>query len=388
LRSNVQNFGRTTAFGPPREGPALLQGRVMCGRCGSPMYVRYGRRHGHSARARYVCTDQADARRASCQSLPATDVDTATVRLLLDLLTPDAVEMTLAVQSELDRLTAQGEHHHQLRITRARYESDAARRRFMLVDPANRLVAAGLEAEWNARLSELAAAEAELARFREGTQEQLSTDMRRRILALTRDLPQLWADSAVTDRERKEIIALVIEDVTILSADAAITAQIRLRGGVCRSLTLTRSTVAPRKRTPAALVSQIDRLLELGDDQIVADQLNAAGVHNWRNSGFTKGQIANVRKGRGLTSHRERRRTEGYATAGELAARYNVTRTTIRLWARKGLLERLSCGERHRWYYRLPSGVSIAKGYGGPYAKPPQVLPAPISHSSEQGAVC
>jgi hypothetical protein len=84
------------------------------------MYVRYDSRQGHSVRPRYVCVDQADARRASCQSLPATDVDAATVRLLLDLLTPDAVEMTLAVQSELDRLTAQGEHHHQLRITRAR----------------------------------------------------------------------------------------------------------------------------------------------------------------------------------------------------------------------------------------------------------------------------
>ena len=388
LHSNAQNFGRPSPFGPPREGPALLQGRVICGRCGSPMYVRYGSLRGRSARPRYVCVDQADARRAACQSLPATDVDTATVRLLLDLLTPDAVEMTLAVQSELDRLTAQSEHHHQLRITRARYESDAARRRFMLVDPANRLVAAGLEAEWNARLSELGAAEAELARFREGTQEQLSIDMRRRILALTQDLPQLWADSAVIDRERKEILALVIDDVTILSADAEITAQIRLRGGACRSLTLTRSTVAPRKRTPPALVSRIDRLLELGDDQIVADQLNAAGVRNWRNSAFTKGQIANVRKGRGLASHRERRYTGGYATAGELAARYNVTRTTIRLWARKGLLERLSGGERHRWYYRLPSGAGIAKGYGGPYAKPPQILPAPIFHSSEQGAVC
>ena len=215
------------------------------------MYVRYGSRHGRSARPRYVCIDQADIRRAACQSVPALDVDAATARLLLDLLTPDAVEMTLAIQSELDRLTAQGEHHHQLRITRARYESDAARRRFMLVDPANRLVAAGLEAEWNARLSELAAAEAELAHFREGTQEQLSTDMRRRILALTRDLPQLWACAAVIDRERKEILALVIDDVTILSADTELTAHVRLRGGACRSLTLTRSTVAPRKRTSA-----------------------------------------------------------------------------------------------------------------------------------------
>ncbi|HME22602.1 MAG TPA: zinc ribbon domain-containing protein [Acetobacteraceae bacterium] len=360
-----------------------MQGRIMCGRCGSPMYVRYG---NHS-RPRYVCLDQAIARSAACQSVPAVDVDAAVARLLLELMTPMAIDMTLAIQSELDRRIAEREHHHQLRITRARYESDLARRRFMLVDPANRLVAAGLAAEWNRRLSELAAAEQELARFRAGTQEQLSADMRRRIETLTRDLPRLWADPAVIDRERKEILALLVEDVTLLSERIEIVAQIRLRGGACRSLTLARSSVAPPMRTPPNIVKQIDHLLELGDDQIVADQLNSAGLRNWRNAPFTKGQIANVRKGRGLPSHRERRHTAGYATAGELAALYGGTRTTIRHWAQNGLLARSSCGERHRWCYRLPGGVCIAKGYGGPYAKPPQVLPAPICHPSEPGAV-
>ena len=135
LRSNSQPFGRPNPFGAPREGPALLQGRVMCGRCGSPMYVRYNRNPPRPARPRYVCIDQERARRAACQSVPATDIDAATARLILDLMTPMAIEMTLAVQSEIDRRIAESEQHHQLRITRARYESDAARRRFMLVDP-------------------------------------------------------------------------------------------------------------------------------------------------------------------------------------------------------------------------------------------------------------
>ena len=154
----------------------------------------------------------------------------------------------------------------------------------MLVDAANRLVAAGLEAEWNARLSELAAVEEELARFHAGTLEQLSTEMRHRIQSLTHDLPQLWADPAVIDRERKEILAHLIEDVTILSEYNEITAHVRLRGGACRSQTLTRSTIQPCKRTPAHVVAQIDQLLELGDDQMVADRLNAAGIRNWRNA--------------------------------------------------------------------------------------------------------
>ena len=383
LRSNTQSFGRPSAFGPPREGPALLQGRVMCGRCGSPMYVRYG----SHARPRYVCVDQAPARRAACQSVPAVDIDAAVARLLLELMTPMAVEMTLAIQSELDRRIAETEHHHQLRISRARYESDLARRRFMLVDAANRLVAAGLEAEWNARLSELAAVEQELVRFRAGTLEQLSTEMRHRIQALTHDLPQLWADPAVIDRERKEILAHLIEDVTILSEYNEITAHVRLRGGACRSQTLTRSTIQPCKRTPAHVVAQIDQLLELGDDQMVANRLNAAGIRNWRNAPFTKGQIGNVRKGRDLRSHRERRHSDGYATAGELAARFLVNRVTIRHWAQKGLLECSSRSDPRRGYYRLPAGATIVKGYGGPHAKPPQILLAPICHTPEPGAV-
>jgi DNA invertase Pin-like site-specific DNA recombinase len=385
LRSNAKPFGRPNPFGPPREGPALLQGRVMCGLCGSPMYVRY---NGHQHRsARYVCIDQADARRAACQSVPAIDIDAATARLILDLMTPMSVEMTLAIQSELDRRIGESEQHHQLRITGARYESDCARRRFMLVDPANRLVAAGLEAEWNKRLSDLAAVEEELARFRADTQDQLTDDMRRRIMALCGDLSRLWSDPAVIDRERKEILALLIEDVTILEDHGQLTAHVRLRGGACRSLEMTRSRIAPKKQTPPNLVTQIDELLELGDDGIVADRLNATGVRNWRNGAFSKGQIANIRKGHSLRPHRERRQAAGYATAGQLATRYDVTRTTIRHWAQNGLLERSTCGKRHRWYYRLPVGARIVKGNGGPYARQPQIMHASTCHSSEQGAV-
>jgi DNA invertase Pin-like site-specific DNA recombinase len=385
LHSNGQN--RPQAFGPPREGPALLQGRVMCGRCGSLMYVRYNGSHGLRPRARYVCVDQADTRRAACQSVPAADVDAAVARLVLELMTPMAVEMTLVIQSELDRRVAESEQHYLLRVTRARYESDLVRRRFMLVDPANRLVAAGLEAEWNARLAELATAEGELARFHADIQQQVSADMRKRILSLTSDLARLWADPDVIDRERKEILALLIQDVTLLSEHIEITAHVRFRGGACHSLALTRTTVAPRKRTPPDIVARIDQLLDIGDDAIVAQNLNDGGIRNWRSGPFTKGQIANVRKGRGLRSHRERRRADGYATAGELAARYNVTRTTIRYWAQHGLLERCSCGHSHRWYYRIPVGAVIVKGYGGPYAKPACIVPAPICNSSESGAV-
>jgi hypothetical protein len=376
LRNNARPFGRPSPFGAPREGPALLQGRLMCGKCGSPMYVRYNNsgKHQHRRRARYVCIDKANARRA-CQSVPAIDIDAATARLILDLMTPMSVEMTLTIQSELDRRIAESEQHHQLRISRARYESDAARRRFMLVDPANRLVAASLEAEWNVGLADLAATEEELARFRAEAQDQLTDDMRRRVMAMCADLSRLWEDPAVVDRERKEILALLIEDVTILEDHGQLTAHVRLLGGSCRTMKMTRSRIARTKQTSHELVTQIDQLLEFGDDGIVAERLNAAGVRNWRNDAFTKSQVAAIRKGHGLRPYYERRHAGGYATAGQLAARYGVSRTTIRHWAQNELLGRSSCSDGHRWYYRLPAGGTIVRGYGGPHAKQPQILP-------------
>lgn len=387
LHGNAKPFGRLNPLGPPREGAALLQGRVLCGHCGSPMYVRYGSPFRGQPRPRYVCIDRADSRHAACQSVPATDVDSAVARLILDLMTPESIAMSVAVQAELDRRIAESEQHYQLRITRARYESDAARRRFMLVDPANRLVAATLEAEWNARLAERTAAEDALVRFHDAAMTRLSDELRQKIGELCHDLGELWHHPDVVNRERKEMLALLVEDVTLVGSAAEITAQIRLRGGACQILTVPRSSLAPRKRTTPDLVAQIDRLLEVGDDPLVADHLNAAGSRNWRGKPFTKSQIGSLRKAHGLPSHGARRLAEGYEREGTMAARLGVTRPTIRLWAINGMIERYSCGKGHKWYYRLPPGTVIVKGNGGPYPRLPKISPAPIFHSTESGAV-
>ena len=387
LRSRAKPFGCLNPLGPPREGAALLQGRVLCGHCGSPMYVRYGTPSRGRPRPRYVCLDQANSRHAACQCVPATDVDSAVARLAIDLMTPGSIEMSLAVQADLERRVAESEQHYQLRINRARYESDATRRRFMLVDPANRLVAANLEAEWNAHLAELTTAEDDLVRFREEAVYRLSDELRQEIGELCRDLSGLWHHPDVINRERKEMLATLIEDVTLLGTTAEITAQVRLRGGACHTLTVPRTSLAPKKRTPRDLVAKIDRLLETGDDLLVAEQLNADGIRNWRGKSFTKSQIASLRAAHGLSSHGARRFAAGYEREGQMADRLGVTRPTIRQWAISGMIERYSCGKGHKWYYRLPPGTVIVKGNGGPYPRQPKTLPTPIFHPIKSGVI-
>ena len=90
-----------------------------------------------------------------------------------------------------------------------------ARRRFLRVDPDNRLVAASLEAEWDAKLRALSEAERNYERQREADQFKVSVAQREQVLALATDFPRLWNDPSTPDRERKRMIRLLIEDITV-----------------------------------------------------------------------------------------------------------------------------------------------------------------------------
>ena len=152
LAENTLAFSSTRTLGPPREGGALLQGRVLCGLCGERMSVRYWREN-ERVKIHYVC-QEACIRRAwkVCQSVPGNEVDRAVSDLLLELVQPLTLEVALAVEQEVEARRAETEALRRQQVERAQYEAELARRRYMSVDPANRLVAGTLEAEWNEKL--------------------------------------------------------------------------------------------------------------------------------------------------------------------------------------------------------------------------------------------
>jgi DNA invertase Pin-like site-specific DNA recombinase len=148
---------------PPREGAALLQGRAICGRCGRHFRIRYAKRRGRQE-AWYVC-DRGHTTRGepNCQSIAGPPIDQAIGMLVTESMTPAAVELALEIRREIE---ARYEEADQLRcraIERAQIEADLAQRRFMLVDPNNRLVADTLEKGWNDKLRALAEARARAA---------------------------------------------------------------------------------------------------------------------------------------------------------------------------------------------------------------------------------
>jgi DNA invertase Pin-like site-specific DNA recombinase len=149
LATNAQAHGPDRAAGPAREGPALLQGLAICGRCGKRMTVQYHQRRG-TLIPDYKCVGESiQAGTPQCLVVPGQSIDDTIGQLLLDTVTPLALEVALTVQSELEARADQTDELRKSHVQRAHQRAELARRRYLQVDPENRLVADTLEADWN-----------------------------------------------------------------------------------------------------------------------------------------------------------------------------------------------------------------------------------------------
>ena len=244
LHAGMKALGWERRQGPPREGPALLQGRVVCGLCGSRMQIRYRPRRGGQLVPDYVCPGRGRGyAEPLCQSILGTEIDAAVGQLLVEAVTPMALELALAVQQEIQSRLNEADRLRHRQVERAQYDADRARYRYMQVDPANRLVADSLEADWNGRLRALAEAQEEYERQRTADRVTVDPEHRARILALAVDVPTVWRDPNTPQRERKRMLALLVEDVTLLK-QRQVTAHVRFRGGATTTLTLPRPLTA------------------------------------------------------------------------------------------------------------------------------------------------
>ena len=295
LRENRTSHGEDRRHGPPREGPALLQGVVICGRCGQRMTVRYHEtKQGRRLYPEYLCQreqiEHADDK--FCQRLLGVGLDAAIADLLLAQLTPLAIETSIQVHEELHAQVQETQRLRAQQVERARYAAELAQRRFLRVDPENRLVADVLEADWNARLRELAQVQEEVERQHEAEQRQLSALEEQTIKELVEDFPRVWKDPRTSDRDRKRMVRLLLEDVTLLQ-DEVMTAHVRFKGGATQTMTL---PLGPERRTAPQLIALIDELLDDHTDAEVAEQLNQRGWRTFKGKPFHARRVLSLRR--------------------------------------------------------------------------------------------
>lgn len=338
LAANAAAHAREGDRGPAREGPALLQGLAICGRCGRRMTVGYHQRRGVEV-PDYRCMGQAiQTGSAPCHTVPGGTIDPAISQLLLDAVTPVALDVALSVQSELEARAGEADALRASHVERARHRAEAARRRYLAVDPDNRLVADSLEADWNDALRQLSEAEEDYQRVATASQASLTEEHQARVRALATDFPRLWSDPATPVRERKRIARLLIEDVTIVKADQ-IHLHVRFRGGATTSLLvpIPLSGGQARQTNPDTLAA-LDHLLDTYTDAQAAEALNRDGHHSGTGQPFTSSIVLHLRRCNGLPSHLERLRARGLLTIPEVAERLGVSTSTIKAWHRAGLL--------------------------------------------------
>lgn len=373
LRENAQANGADRRKSPPREGPALLQGLVLCGRCGERMTVRYEASQSRPVPI-YVCQKRSiEEARPLCQRIVGRDVDGAIGELLVETVSPLALEAALAVQAELETRAAEADRLRGAQVERARYEAELAQRRYLRVDPGNRLVADSLEADWDAKLRALAGAQDEYERRREADGAVLTEERRAAILALAGDFPRLWADPATPQRERKRMVRLLIEDVTLLRTEA-IAVHVRFRGGATRSLTLPLPLGAPDlRRTDPAVVAEIDRLLDEHTDAEVAEILNAGTLRPGVAGRFNGCIVVHLRQKHGLDDRFTRLRRRGLLTLDETARLLGAHPSTVKGWAREGRIPSVILNDKGERLYERPVELRRGCGWcGDPIpAKPP-----------------
>ena len=378
LLAAAKTIGFERSAGPPREGPALLQGRVVCGLCGSRMHVHYNTRRSGELVTNYVCAGRTRLfGDPLCQSVLGTGIDAAVAQLLVEAVTPLALELSLAVQAEISARHDEADRLRHRQVERAQYEADRARQRYMQVDPANRLVADSLEADWNAKLRDLA--EAQESYERQRTADRLSVDEaeRQRILAVAADFPSVWRDPKTPQRERKRMLALLIEDVTLIK-QRDITAAVRFRGGASTTLTLPRPLTAQQMRATHAEVRQaIDTLLDEYTNAQVAHILNERGLCTGAGDVFDRGGVQWVRFSAKLKNLKERLLEAGMLTSKQVSAKCGIGRTTLGRWRADGRIKARICNDRGEWLY-WPPDRCLASG------TPP---PDPMGDSTAGGAV-
>jgi DNA invertase Pin-like site-specific DNA recombinase len=354
LRANRQAHGEDRRNGPVREGPALLQGLVICGRCGNRMTVRYHDvSQGKRLYPEYLCQKEhiEQAEEKCCQRIHGTGLDATIAELLLGRLTPVAIETTMQIHEELHAQVQEAQRLRAQQVERARYAAELAQRRFLRVDPENRLVADVLEADWNARLRELAEVREETERQQVAEQRRLSALEQQAIAELVEDFPRVWNDERTSDRDRKRMVRLLLEDVTILKQEEVLTAHVRFKGGATHTMTI---AVSRGRCSPPELIALIDQLLSDFTDAQTAEQLNQRGWRTYEGKPFTAARVVSLRRYHQLKDHGTRLFEQGLLNADEAAKAYGVCRQTLLLWGRAGLLPTYRVDDRGTVAFSLP----------------------------------
>ncbi len=328
--------------GAVREGAALLQGVAACGRCGRGLRVYYS---GRTSTPGYYCAGATviNGRGEYCMRVGGLQIDDAVASALIAAVTPAGLEASVrAVElSQADNDAALLQWRRQ--VEHARYEAQRAERRYRAVDPDNRLVARGLETAWEKCLHDLRTAETELASREKQRPHILGDEDRTAIRSLGGDIPRVWSAPTTTDRDRKELLRSVLEEVMITVDREQQKAHLvlRWRGGLIheRDVDL-RRCIQPPNRTDEETVALVRRLAVHYSDAVIAGILNRQRRTTATGMSFTTNRVCSLRTHWGIARVEQRPETDDgdLVTVQNAAELLGVAPSTVHRWINDGFI--------------------------------------------------
>ncbi len=342
LEKNRTNNSETLLSGPPREGLAVLQGLLVCGHCGRRLTVRYKSKGG--IKPQYECNWQRREGLAtrSCLVVRAEVLDAAIGQRALQVVSSEQITLAIQALQELQQSQSAVTGQWRLRLERADYETQLAQRRYEQVDPANRLVAATLEQRWNDALTAKAELQQQYAEFQQEQARSFSTEQQTQLQELAHDFPRLWQSASTPAKEKKRMLRLLIEDITVAGPreTRTITLQVRWQGGACEEIRVERPLrPADRWRYPDAVVARVRELAATRSDVEVAVALNEAGLVAAKGAAFTASKVQWIRFSHDIPAASLTEATEEDWSVEEVALEFGVRRGVVYYWLKRGILQ-------------------------------------------------
>ena len=358
LRANVRPRGE--GGGAAREGGALLQGLLRCGRCGRRMQVAYSGRDGRVPRYACVRGHVLHHTDSSCQSLGGLRLEKAIAGAFLEAVTPAGVRASGEAIGELERQHEERMRGQRLAVERAEFEVERARRQFDACEPEHRLVARTLEARLEQVLSALERERRELAELEQHHPEPLTDDERQTLARLARDLPRLWQAPTTTARDRKELLRALVREVIVTVQEEPRRAGVEIvwEGGARSELSVPLIRRGPEgKRTDEQTVELIRRLAAHHPDRQIAAILNKQGRRTGTGLAFNESRVKHVRQRAGIPAAPAPDPASELFTVEQAAQELSVSGPTIYRWLRAGLLPGEQTTPHAPWRIRLSDEI-------------------------------
>jgi len=344
ISANTRSTAHQPGTGAVREGSAWLQGLATCGTCGRKLAVFY--EGPAKATPGYYCTagELVNGRAVFHMRIGGLAIQHAVGDTFLATLAPAALQAALAAAQHLEDSHDTALAQWRREVERARYAAGKTERRYHAVDPDNRLVARGLETAWEQALRDLADAEAELGRRETARPTTMSDTERDAILALGNDLDQVWTAPSTTDKDRKQLLHTLLDEVNItLHRDAEHNQAdliLRWRGGVISELTVPLKRRQPTIRTDEDTVDLVRRLDVHYPDAVIAGILNRQGRRTPRGLSYTAGRVQGLRHYWKIDCHQpDDQPQEGpVLTVADAAAQLGLAPSTLHRWLGDGFI--------------------------------------------------